>query len=180
MTSFFIDVKIICKGSLEEVKMNQTKKVLIIVAIIFAFFDVAFDIYDIVRFFQTEPAYRASVYYVVFSFISLFASLAIAILLILAIWKNGSLFRVRYGMYMTALVLSIILNLFSVTTVLLVITMFLSDWVWIKPEKDKKFENNVERFKELSKEERIAKLRVRHDNGEISDEEFQEELTKLL
>ena len=83
-------------------------------------------------------------------------------------------------MYMTALVLSIILNLFSVTTVLLVITMFLSDWVWIKPEKDKKFENNVERFKELSKEERIAKLRVRHDNGEISDEEFQEELTKLL
>lgn len=160
--------------------MNQTKKVLIIVAIIFSFFDVGWDIYDIVTFFQTDPALRGAVFYLVYTFISMFASLAIAILLILAIWKNGKLFRQRYGMYMTALVMSIILNLFSVTTILLVITMFLSDWVWIKPEKDKKFEHNEKMFDQLTKEEKIAKLRVKHDNGELTDEEFQEELTKLL
>ena len=157
--------------------MNQTKKILIIVAIVFAFAGAGMDIYEIVRYFMTDVAVRPSLFYCIYSFITVFASIAIAVLLILCIWKNGALFRQRYGMYMTALVLSIILNLFSVTSVLLIITMFLSDWVWIKPEKK---ENEPEIEIVVDKESQIAKLRERHEKGEISDAEFQEELTKLL
>ncbi len=158
--------------------MNQTKKILIILAIIFSLGDVAWDIYDIVTFFRAEPAIRGPVFYVIYTFISLFATISVAVLLILAIWKNGKLFRQRYGMYMSALVISMILNLFSITSILLIITMFLSDWVWIKPDKVK--EDNVVEIRPENKEEKIARLRAKHDKGEISDEEFQEELTKLL
>ena len=55
--------------------------------------------------------------------------------------------------------------------------MFVSDWVWIKEDKDK---NVIIMPQENSKEENIAALRAKRDRGEISNEEFQEELTKLL
>lgn len=156
--------------------MNQTKKVMIIIAIIFSFADTAWNIYDIVKYFMAEPQYRPAVFYVVFMFFELFATIAIGVLLILAIWKNGTLFRQRYGYYMSALIISIILNLFSITSVLLIITMFLSDWVWIKPDKIETIKDSAS----STKEEQITRLRERHANGELSDEEFQEELTKLL
>ncbi len=160
--------------------MNQTKKILIIIAIVFSFGDVAWDIYDIVSYFKLDPVYRSPVFYVVYTFISLFATLAVAVLLTLSIWKNGALFRQRYGMYMSALVISIILNLFSVTSVLLIITMFVSDWVWIKPAKEKKEEKVIIIDEGKNKEKKIAELREKLDKGEISDEQFQEELMKLL
>lgn len=156
--------------------MNKTKKYLIIVAIIFNFVTVAWDIYDIVAYFLLEPQNRPAVFYLIFSFIEIFASIAVAVLLIMAIWKNGVLFRQRYGYYMTALVISIIISLFSVSTILLIITMFISDWVWERPEK----EDKVFVSPEENKEEKIAKLRQRYANGEISSSEFEEELMKLL
>lgn len=158
--------------------MNQTKKILIITAIVFSFIDVAWSIYDIVTYFILEPQARSPVFYLIYTFIEMFASIAVAILLILSIWKNGKLFRQRYGMYMSALVISIILNLFSIASILLIITMFISDWVWIKPEKNK--DDNVIEIKPENKESKISKLREKHDKGEISDEEYREELTKLL
>ena len=162
--------------------MNSTKKYLIIAAIVTSILGIAYDIYDIVMWFLAEPAYRSSTFYVVFAFLEIAASIAVVVLLILAIWKNGVLFRQRYGYYMTALVLSIIFNLFSVTSVLLIITMFISDWVWIIPEKDKtttKVGDNVEVINE-TKEEKIARLRKMKEDGVISEEEFQQELLKLL
>ena len=69
-------------------------------------------------------------------FIEIACNIAVVVLLTMAIWKNGTLFRQRYGMYMTAIVISIIINLLSVSTILLIITMFISDWVWVKPDKD--------------------------------------------
>ena len=156
--------------------MNKTKKYLIIFAIVFSFLSFALDIYDIVLYFRTYYL-TTPVFYVIFDFFSLFACLAVAVLLTVAIWGNGKYFRQRYSLYMSALVISIILNLLSITSILLVISMFVSDWVWIKEEKDK---NVVIMPGEPTKEERIARLRAKRDNGEISEEEFQQELTKLL
>ncbi len=157
--------------------MNSTKKYLIITAIITSILGIAYDIYDIVMWFMAEPAYRSSTFYVVFAFLEIVASIAIVVLLTLAIWKGGVLFRQRYGYYMTALVLSIIFNLFSVTSVLLIITMFISDWVWVKPEKE---EGSSQNTSGKSKEEKIAELRKLKDDGKISEEEFSQELMKLL
>jgi len=156
--------------------MNKTKKYLIITAIIFSFFDIGWQIFDIVSFFLTRPQDRFPVFYLVLNFITIVECAAVITLLILAIWKNGALFRQRYGLYMTALVMSIIINLFSVSTILLVITMFISDWVWVKPEKEK--ETIIEVVP--NKEEKIAELRKMRENGEISEEEFQERLLELL
>ena len=114
--------------------MNKTKKILILIAAIFSIADVGLSIYDIVTFFMAKPETRPAVFYVVFSFIEIAASVAVAVLLIMSIWKNGTLFRSRYGLYVTALVISIIMNLISITSLLLIITIFLSDWEWVKPK----------------------------------------------
>lgn len=165
--------------------MNNTKKILLILAIVFSFGDVAWSIYDIVSYFQTDVTVRAAIFYLIFTFISLAASIAIIVLLTMAIWNNGKYFRSRYGLYMAALTISIILNLFSITSVFLIVSIFISDWVWIKPEKEVKEDGVIIEYvkkedKTDTKEEKIASLRKRHEKGEISDEEFQEELTKLL
>ena len=155
--------------------MNKTKKILILLAAIFSFVDVGLGIYDIVSYFRLASAQRGPVFYVIFSFVEIFASIAVAVLLVLSIWKNGSMFRARYGMYITALVISIIVNLLSITSILLVITMFLSDWEWVKPK-----DEPVVKGSQREKEEQIAKLRERRDKGEITEEQYQEELTNLL
>ncbi len=154
--------------------MNTTKKILLILATIFAFGDMAWNIYDIVDFFMLAPQNRPAVFYLVYSFLELFAAIAVAVLLILVLWKNGAMYRRRYGLYMSALVISLIINLFSLSTLFLIISMFVSDFVWIKPDKV------VPAQTEKSREEKIASLRERHEKGELSDEEYQSELTKLL
>ena len=161
--------------------MNTTKKWLIIASIICGVLEIGWDIYSIVSWFRLDPTVRSSVFYLVFTFITIASSIAIIVLLIMAIWKNGKLFRIRYGYYMTALVIAIIVKLLSVSTILLVITMFVSDWVWIKPEKGKNVDlgNNVEII-DATKEEKIAKLKKLKEDGKISEQEYNEELMKLL
>lgn len=157
--------------------MNKTKFWLILFAIVFSLASIAWDIYDIVVYFMTAPQNRAPVFYVIFYFIDIVSLLAVAVLLTMAIWNKGKYFRARHGYYMTALVLSIIVSLFSITSILLIISMFVSDWVWIKEDKinDDKVVNISD-----TKEERIAKLRRKRENGEITEEQFQEEIMKLL
>ncbi|MBO5021930.1 MAG: hypothetical protein J6C53_00415 [Clostridia bacterium] len=157
--------------------MNKTKKYLIITAIIFSFVDIGWQIYNIVQYFLTAPQHRSPVFYVILDFLTIATSLAVAVLLILAIWKNGTLFRYRYGYYMTALMLSIVINLFSVTSILLIITMFISDWVWEKPKEEK--EEKVVEVKQ-SREEKIANLRLQLEKGEITQEEFDQKLLEIL
>ena len=161
--------------------MNNTKKWLIIVAIFFNFVSSGWNIYSIVHWFMLDPSIRSSVFYLIFDFITVACCIAVAVLLIMAIWKNGTLFRQRYGYYITALVISIIVNLLSVSSILLIITMFMSDWVWIKPEKEKKVDvgDNVEVITK-SRDEKIAELRKLKEEGKITEQEFQEELLKLL
>ena len=74
--------------------MNKTKFWLILSAIIFSFASIAWDIYDIVIFFMTKPQFRPAVFYVIYYFIEIFALLTVAVLLSLAIWKNGKYFRI--------------------------------------------------------------------------------------
>lgn len=161
--------------------MNTTKKWLIITAIFFSFLSIGWDIYRIVLWFLAEPQYRTSVFYLVFDFITVGCSIAIIVLLTMAVWKNGKLFRSRYGCYMTALVLSITFKLFTISTALLVITMFVSDWEWITPKKEDgnvKIDDKTVIIKD--KESEIARLRKLKEEGKISEEEFQKELMKLL
>ena len=82
---------------------------------------------------------------------------------------------------MIALFISIIMNLFSLATIFLVSSMFVSDWVWVKPDKDDKvvFDDKVEVITK-TKEQKIQELRERKEKGEITEEQFQEELIKLL
>ena len=161
--------------------MNSTKKWLIITAILFNFVSIGWDIYRIVLWFMAEPQHRSSVFYLVYDFITIACCIAVIVLLSMAIWRNGKLFRSRYGYYMTALVISIIVNLLSISSVLLIISMFVSDWVWITPKKDdSKVEIDEKTVVIKNKEEEIARLRKLKDEGKISEEEFQERLMKLL
>lgn len=158
--------------------MNKTKKTLIILSIIFALGDIAWAIYDIVEYFKLDVKNRSVVIYLVFNFIDIALSITVMTLLTIVIWNNGKYFRARYGMYMTALMLSIFMNLFSISTILLISTMFCSDWVWVK-EKKEKIDETTEVINE-SREEKIARLRAKKERGEISEEEFQKEIVDLL
>jgi len=161
--------------------MNKTKFWLILAAIILSFSTITWDIYDIVIFFLTEPQNRAPVFYMVYYFIEIVALLAVAVLLSISIWNKGKHFRARYRHYMTALVISIIISFFSLTSILLIISMFVSDWVWEKPEKRVESEGGSKVINIAdTREEKIAKLRRKRDNGEITEEQFQEEIMKLL
>ncbi len=161
--------------------MNRTKKILIIFAIIFNFGSIGLQIYNIVQWFMMKPQSRTPVFYLVFDFITIIALIAVAVLLIMCLWDNGKYFRARYGCYMTALVISIIMNLFSLATIFLISTMFISDWEWTKTKEDKtvNIDKNVDVIFQ-TKEEKINLLRQKKERGEITEEEFQEELMKLL
>lgn len=158
--------------------MNKSKFWLILFAIIFCFGSIAWNIFDIVTYFMLEPQYRAPVFYLIFYFIDILIQIAIAVMLTYAIWNKGKYFRTRYRYYSISLVLSIVVSLFSVSTILLIISMFMSDWVWINPDKEEK-NGKVVNIAD-TREEMITKLRRKRENGEISEEEFQQELMKLL
>lgn len=161
--------------------MNKTKKTLMILAIIFNFASIGYEIYNIISYFRQSPATRESVAYLVFDIIDIITIIAINVLLILCLEKGGRLFRARYGCYMTAIVLSIVVNLLSLGSILLICTMFVSDWEWVKPNKDDVawVGENSEVINQ-TREEKIASLRLKREKGEISEEEFQAELLKLL
>ena len=158
--------------------MNNTKKILIILAIIFSFADAGWSVYDIVTYFTAAPEARPAVFYLVYSFILVALCITTAVLLIMCIWGNGKYFRQRYGLYMTALMLSIITNLMSITAILLIISMFTSDFVWKVPKDESLYHKPDYEIK--SREEQIAELRQKKERGEITEEEFQAEILKLL
>lgn len=161
--------------------MNKTKKTLLILAIIFNFASVGYEIYSIVKYFQADPATRSAVAYVVFDIIDIVVILGINALLIACMWNGGKFFRTRYRCYMIAIMLSILVNTLSLGTIFLISTMFVSDIEWVKPEKDDSVPvgENAEVITK-TKEEKIAELREKRAKGEITEQEFQRELLKLL
>lgn len=172
--------------------MNKTKKILIIFSIIFSFVNIAWEIAQIVLYFLQEPQNRNSLFYLIYDFVTIAVDVAIAVLLILAICKNGQYFRLRYGMYVTAFMLSIVFNLFSLSTIFLIASMFTSNWVWVNEDKGLSSQSNEKketgadetlsekRESDDKKRQQIASLRALKDSGAISEEEFQKRLMELL
>ena len=160
--------------------MNKTKFILILLAILFVFADIAWSIYNVVSYFMMAPAFREPIFYAIYDIIVIALNIGVAVMLILCVWGNGKHFRSRYGLYMSSLVISVITNLTSVGTILLVFTMFISDWQWVKPANDGDYHKEGDVIVLPSKQEIIAKLREKKENGEITEEEFQNELMKLL
>lgn len=160
--------------------MNKTKRGLIITAIVLNFISIALNLYFAILYFL-PPTDAITILLGVYQILGVGAYIAANCLLIYAIADGGKHFRQRNGLYMTAVVLTFVLNLFSVSSILLLITLFMSDWVWVKPKDDdfvvveeKKTDNMDE------KEKKIAQLRKLKEEGKITEEEFNEQLFKLL
>ena len=165
--------------------MNKTKKVLIILAIVLSLADIAWEIYNVVTYFSVAPEARPALLYAIFYFIDLLVPVAVMVLLTIAIWGNGKYFYKRYGLYMCALMISLILNTFSFATIFLVCSMFTSNMQWVND--GRRYENvttdgqtNKVEVVEETKEEKIARLRKKKESGEITQEEFEKQMIDLL
>lgn len=155
--------------------MNEIKKALIIAAIVLNIINVGLNIYFVVTYFMLPEIEREPLFYTIFEILQAVAFLVSAIFLIYSIADNGKSFQKRYGFYMTSVMIGLILNLFSASTIILIITMFISDMVWIKPEEDK----SASEMKS-DKEKKIEHLRKLKEEGKITEKEFEDELIKLL
>ena len=130
-----------------------------------------------------QPAnLRSPIFYYVFDIIQILAYFVCNGLLIFAISAKGLMFRARYGFYMAAVVISLILNLFSIATILLIVTLFLSDMFWVKPDKNPTAFDapQTEANSTESKEKKIEKLRKLKEEGKITEEEYNDKLLELL
>lgn len=157
--------------------MNNTKKILIIIASVLALGDLAWKLYYVVTFFMMPQENRVSLFYAIFEIIDIVAIIAEIVLLTLSVWGNGKYFQSRYGLYVTAFMLSLIFNLLSISTVLLIASMFTSNMVWVQEREE--VAPGVEVIEE-TKEEKIVRLRKKRDEGQISQEEFEKEMAELL
>lgn len=168
--------------------MNKTKRILIICAIVLNFLYAALNIFFIVRYFMAAGFEGATLFFLIYDFFGVAGFLINSGLLWYAIAHKGQLFRQRNNFYMAAVIISVLIDLFSVATILLIITLFLSDWVWVKPQDDEYFSGkdvnapNQEQksMSEAEKTKKIAKLRELKESGKISEAEFKDELMKLL
>lgn len=159
--------------------MNNTKRVLIIIAIIFNFISACLDIWFVTDLFLYYQLNQWAIVNIIYYFISIFASFAGAGCLIYAIANKGQFFRQRHGYFVTAVIISVCTSFFSVSTVLLLIASWIPDIVWVRPQDDVYFQSEKPK-EDTSKEEKIARLRKLRDDGLITEEEFKEELFKLL
>ena len=157
--------------------MNNTKKILIILAIVFAFGDIAWKTYYVVNYFMKPVEDRVALFYAVFEMIDIVAVIVEIVLLSMAIWANGKYFNSRYGRYVAACMLAFVTNTLSVSTVLLVISLFMPNIVWVR--ENEAVAPGVEIINE-TKEEKIMKLRKQKEEGKITQEEFEKEIADLL
>lgn len=161
--------------------MNKTKRALIITAIVLNFCSIALNLYIAITYFMVKPLNTYDIFLGVYELLGVIAYLVASGFLIYSIANKGIYFRQRNGYYMTAVTMTLILNLFSVSSVLLVITLFLSDWVWVRPQDDVYFTVEKEEKSETAERDRkIAELRKLKEEGKITEEEFNEQLFKLL
>ena len=162
--------------------MNKTKKILLIISTIFLFIGIAYNIFYIVSYFQTPVIDRPAIYYLIYEFINLGFMIAVAVMMIYILWGNGKYFRERYRYFVTSLIISICLNLFSVSTILMIISIYFNDSVifYTNKEKNKNVVDITPENEMSEKEQKIQSLRKMKEEGKISEEQFQEEIMKLL
>lgn len=167
--------------------MNKTKRALLIVVIILNIINAGLNIYFAVEDIMHATKTDARLFLIFYYFLEIVGFLASAGCLIYAIMQGGKYFRERRAYYNAAVVISICMSLVSVSSILLIITLFISDMVWVKPHDDVYFSGEDinapkqdEQLSESEKERKISKLRALRDKGVISEEEFKDELMKLL
>ncbi len=164
--------------------MNKTKKGLIIAVIVLNFLNAALDIYFIVQAFMKGLNTQSAIANLVFDFLEVVGLLVSAGLLIYCISNDGRFFSERNPYYMSAVIISIFSSMFTISSILLLITLFISDIVWVKPIDDVYFgteeKPEPEKMKEEEKERKIKQLRDLRDKGLITEEEFRQSLLKLL
>lgn len=163
--------------------MNKTKKWLLIIATIFVILGIGYDIFYIVSYFMTPVAYRPTLFYIIYEFIALCFMISVAVMMIYVLWGNGKYFRSRYRYFVTSLIISICINLFSVSTILMIISIYFNDSIFVFPKQDGNDKNIVDITPENTaseKEMKIQALRKMKEEGKITEEEFQNELLKLL
>lgn len=166
--------------------MNKTKKWLLIFATIFVILGIGYDIFYIVSYFMSPVSARPALFYLIFEFITLGFMISVAVMMIFVLWGNGKHFRERYRYFVTSLIISVCLNLFSVSTVLMIISIYFNDSVFIMPERkmqDQAEKDVVDITPEgvpSEKEMKIEALRNMLKEGKITQQQFEEELMKLL
>ncbi len=165
--------------------MNNTKRGLLIAVIVLNFLNAALDVYFIVRAFLKGVYSQGAIASLIFDFLGVVGLLVSAGLLIYSISNGGRFFRERNTYYMSAVIISFCTSIFTLSSILLLITLFISDIVWVKPiddvyfgEEEKKPESKEMKAEE--KERKIKELRDLRDKGIITEEEFRESLMKLL
>lgn len=166
--------------------MNNTKKWLLIVATIFMIAGIGYDIFYVVTYFMYPSQSMFGLFNVIFVIITIVFMITATVLLIYTLWGNGKHFKERYRYFITSLIISICLNLLSVSTILMIISIYFNDSVFVFPDKQKtqnQDKNVVDVSPETTpseKEMKIQALRKMKEEGKISEEQFQEELMKLL
>lgn len=166
--------------------MNNTKKWLLIFATIFMLAGIGYDIFYVVTYFMNPANSMYGLFNTIIIIIRVVFLLVADILLIYTLWGNGKHFRERYRYFVTSLIISICLNLFSVSTILMIISIYFNDSVFVFPDKkqakpqDKNVVDVSPEGTPSEKEMKIQALRKMKEEGKISEQEFQEELLKLL
>lgn len=172
--------------------MNRSKRIMLIIVIIVNILSaigtsiwLAYEITHMPA--RGTVSYDGALISIIYDCVSLAGFVASSGCLIYAIADKGNSFRSRNGYYMAAVIISLCMSLFSLSSVLLVISLFMSDMVWVRPVDDVYFEGEdvnapkkEEKLSETEKERKIAKLRQLRDKGTITEEEFKDELMKLL
>ena len=168
--------------------MNKTKRALIITTMVLNFLSIAWNAFLLITTIISlvaEP-YNAYGWFLVFyEGLGILAYIAATVLLGYSIASKGVFFRQRNGYYMTALIMVLILDTFSISSILLLITLFMSDWVWVKPQDDVYFKPQEKKQEDKplavdDKAKRIEELRKLKEEGKITEEEFNDALFKLL
>lgn len=166
--------------------MNKTKRNLLIAVIVLDFLNAAAYITLASCYLALGNIAGYTLYSVIYWFLSAAGFLTSAGLLIYAIAGKGEMFRVRSGYYYAAIIISLCLGTVSIPSILLLVTLFMSDTVWVKPHDDVYFAKpqepepqNTDK-EEKQRERKIAELRKLKENGIITDEEFKQKLMELL
>ena len=162
--------------------MNNTKRWLLIVVIICNFLNAALDIFLVVRTLMFAELNQYTIFVLVTDFLSIAGLLISAGFLIYAIAQRGRFFNSRRTYYLVAVTINLFMSLFTLSSLLLIISLFISDIVWVKPIDDVYFtpDDDPQEPPKKNKESEIAALRKRLERGEISEAEFKDELLRLL
>ena len=167
--------------------MNKTKKNLILSAAIINLINMVANLI-IVIIYCVDPELYANlgVYLVVISYYSIYfvfvevvAGIIGSICLMYAVRKNGKYFRRSQSYYIAGLII-IILAGGWIPWILLLISMFIPDVIIMNTPVEIRREERTEDRANEEKKRKIEELRKLKEDGVITEEEFNNELMKLL